>query len=255
MSGGLPALEFYDPLRVDRSIEGLPLARDLTAPIAYSASRETDAWLDDFIKPGQGDPADGLRMHEPFQPGKIPIVFVHGLASDPLTWAELENELRAQPAIYSRYQFWFFRYDTGDPFLSSALKLRQQLAGIGCTYDPQRCNPYLSRMVMIGHSMGGLVAKMQVTYSGDSIWRAAATRPFETVIADPATRADLAAAFFFAPSPDITKVITLPHRTAERQRPNAWSAESARHLSKNAPTARLDTTSSSATTLASSAKN
>ena len=69
-------------------------------------------------------------------------------------------------------------------------------------------------MVLIGHSMGGLVAQMQVTYSGDIIWQAAATRPFNTIVTDPATRADLAAAFFFQPSPDISRVIYIatPHR-------------------------------------------
>ncbi len=160
-------------------------------------------------------------MCEPYQPGKIPIVFVHGLASDPLTWAELANDLQAQPALFSRYQFWYFRYDTGDPFLSSAARLRRQLVELRQTYDPQRCNPLLSQMVLVGHSMGGLVSKMQVTYSGDELWRAAATRPFETTIADPATRADLAAAFFFAPSPDIKQVIYIatPHRgSGEAQR-------------------------------------
>lgn len=220
-AGGGFALDFYDPLRTSATDAGLPLARDLTASIAYAASQRTDAWLDDFLRPDRGDALDGLYMCEPYQPGKIPIVFVHGLASDPLTWAELANDLQAQPAIFSRYQFWYFRYDTGDPFLSSAARLRRQLVELRQTYDPQRCNPLLSQMVLVGHSMGGLVSKMQVTYSGDELWRAAATRPFETTIADPATRADLAAAFFFAPSPDIKQVIYIatPHRgSGEAQR-------------------------------------
>ena len=208
------ALQFYDPLRTCATDAGLPLARDLTAPIAYAASQETDAWLDDFLRPDRGDPLDGLHMREPFQPGKIPVVFVHGLASDPLTWAQLENDLRAQPAIFNRYQFWFFRYDTGDPFLASAARLRQQLAALRQTYDPMRCDPNLSRMVLIGHSMGGLLSKMQVTYSGDMIWQAAATQPFDTIVTDPTTRERLAAAFFFQPSPDISRVIYIatPHR-------------------------------------------
>ena len=72
----------------------------------------------------------------------------------------------------------------------------------------------MSRMVLIGHSMGGLVAQLQVTYSGDTVWQAAATQPFNTIITDPATRADLAAAFFFQPSPDVTRVVYIatPHR-------------------------------------------
>jgi pimeloyl-ACP methyl ester carboxylesterase len=192
----------------------LPIARDLTAPIAYAASQETDAWLLDFLRPDRGDPLDGLRMAEPFQPGKIPVVFVHGLASDPLTWAELFNQLRAQPALAARYQFWYFRYDTGDPFLSSAAMLRRQLVELRQTYDPMRIDPNLSRTVLIGHSMGGLISKMQVTYSGDILWNAAATQPLNSLISEPTTRADLANAFYFAPSPDIARVIYIatPHR-------------------------------------------
>jgi hypothetical protein len=69
-------------------------------------------------------------------------------------------------------------------------------------------------MVLIGHSMGGLVSKLQVTHSGDMLWQAAATRPFNTIATDQATRNDLAAAFFFSPSPDIKRVIYIatPHR-------------------------------------------
>lgn len=212
-AGGF-ALNFYDPLRTNVTSTGQPLARDLTAPIAYAASQETDAWLQDFLRPDRGDTLDGLHMREPFQPGKIPVVFVHGLASDPLTWAELENNLRAQPAIFARYQFWFFRYDTGDPFLASATRLRQQLAALRQTYDPMHADPSLSRIVLIGHSMGGLLSKMQVTYSGNLLWNAAATRPFDTIVTDPDTRNRLHSNFFFEPSPDIARVIYIatPHR-------------------------------------------
>ena len=213
-AGNCFSLQLYDPLRTGATAGGAPLARDLTAPIGYAAAKETDGWLDDFLRPNRDDMLDGLHMREPFQPQKIPVVFIHGLASDPLTWAQLENDLRAQPALFSRYQFWFFRYDTGNPFLGSAARLRQQLATLRQTYDPGRCNPNLSRMVLVGHSMGGLLAKMQVTYSGNTIWDAAATRPFDTMVADQTARNTLAAAFFFEPSPDVSRVVYIatPHR-------------------------------------------
>jgi pimeloyl-ACP methyl ester carboxylesterase len=212
--GSTFTLELYDPLRTCTTDAGHPLARDLTAPIAYAASLERDAWLVDFLRPGVDEANEGLSMLEPFQPGKIPVVFVHGLASDPITWAQLGNDLRAQPAIVERYQFWFFRYDTGKPFLSSASLLRRNLAEIRQVYDPLRCDPSLSRSVLVGHSMGGLIAKLQVTASGDQLWQAAATRPLSTIYTDPNTRADLTRAFYFMPSPDITRVIFIatPHR-------------------------------------------
>jgi pimeloyl-ACP methyl ester carboxylesterase len=211
---GAFSLQFYDPLRTAVAANGLRLARDLTAPIAYAASQESDGWLDDFLRPNRGDKADGLHMREPFQPAKIPVVFIHGLASDPLTWAQLENDLRAQPALSNRFQFWFFRYDTGNPFLGSAARLRHQLTALRQTYDPARNNPNMSRMVLIGHSMGGLLAKMQVTYSGHMIWQAVARQPLNTIVTDPTTRSLLQASFFFEPSPDVTRVIYIatPHR-------------------------------------------
>jgi len=213
-AGGGFALQFYDPLRTVATDGGLPLYRDITAPFAYAASQENDDWFENFIRPGTDDGRDGLHLHEPFQPEKIPVVFIHGLASDPLTWEQLENDLRAQPAIFSRYQFLTFRYDTGNPFLGSAARLRIALAAMRQAYDPMRCHPNFARMVLIGHSMGGLIAQMQVTYSGDIVWQAAATQPFDTIITDPATRADLAAAFFFQPSPDVSRVVYIatPHR-------------------------------------------
>jgi pimeloyl-ACP methyl ester carboxylesterase len=227
--GGQFALQFYDPLRTASTDAGLPIARDITAPIAYAASQETDDWLLNFIRPGSDESRDGLHMREPFQPGKIPVVFIHGLASDPLTWSEFENVFRSTPAIFNRYQFWYFRYDTGDPFLGSAARLRQQLAAIRQTYDPMRCDPSMARIVLIGHSMGGLLAQLQVTYSGDCVWQAAATQPFETIITTPATRADLAAAFFFQPSPDISRVVYIatPHRGSSQATRTAGRISSA----------------------------
>ena len=37
-------------------------------------------------------------MLEPYQPGKIPVLMVHGLWSSPITWMEMFNDLRGRPA-------------------------------------------------------------------------------------------------------------------------------------------------------------
>lgn len=152
-------------------------------------------------------------MLEPYQPGKIPVVFIHGLLSDPLTWADMLNELQVQPQVSSRYQIWAFRYDTGEPFLTSAAALRRQLAELKAYYDPCGGDRAAANIVLVGHSMGGLVANLQVTYSGEALWNSTSRIPLEQVRTDPATRAALGAAFFFDPNDDVSRVVYIgtPH--------------------------------------------
>ncbi len=78
----------------------------------------------------------------------------------------------------------------------------------------------MDQMVLVGHSMGGLVARLQVTYSYDVLWRGAARQPLEAVRADPATRERLERDFFFDPSPSVSRVVFVgtPHRGANMAR-------------------------------------
>lgn len=210
-------LELIDALRHDR----IPLAgrqvaldRDISAPLVYVLSQADQDYLARFIQPGLTSDNNGLFMVEPYQPGKIPIVFVHGLLSDPLTWANLANEILAQPDLQSRYQIWAFDYSTGEPFLESAALLRRQLRQLRAQIDPGYQDPALSQAVLVGHSMGGLVAKLQVTCSGNQVWQGASNRRFDSVTMAPEFRTVLADAFFFSPSPQVSRVVFIgtPHR-------------------------------------------
>ena len=40
----------------------------------------------------------GLHMLQPFQEDKIPVVFVHGLMSSPITWLSMFNDLMGNPS-------------------------------------------------------------------------------------------------------------------------------------------------------------
>jgi pimeloyl-ACP methyl ester carboxylesterase len=208
-------LEFYDPLRESHVRLGsgaIPLASDISAPLAQTGGNLRQAWLEPFLRPAAEGVDDKLLMIEPYQPDKIPVLFVHGLLSDPQTWADMVNELQAQPHLRSRYQIWTFGYDTGEAFLTSAAALRRQLAELQAVYNP--CgSPSASNIVIVGHSMGGLVANLQVTYSGDALWHAACKIPLEQLRTDAATRATLGEAFFFAPSDNVARVIYIgtPH--------------------------------------------
>ncbi len=209
-------LEFYDPLRIaSRNIAGqqVDLQRDLTAPFAYRLSKADREWLTGFVQPGATSGGVGLFMLEPYQPGKIPVVFIHGLLSDPLTWVNMANELRSQPDLMARYQIWGYEYATGEPFLASAARLRRQLQEIQLQLAPTGADPALSQMVLVGHSMGGLVAKLQITSSGNELWNAVSCRPLENIATTPETRATLAESFYFEPLPMVSRVVFIgtPH--------------------------------------------
>lgn len=210
-------LEFYDPLRTSSvCVAGLhvPLQSDITAPFAYVLNDQDRKYLTAFFQPGATAGSGGLFMIEPYQTGKIPLVLVHGLLSDPFTWAEVANEIRARPDLRDRFQIWGYEYSTGEPFLLSAAGLRRQLREIRNYLDPMRTDPALSNIVLVGHSMGGLVSKLQVTYSGEQIWQAVSNVPFENISATNDSRDELAQSFFFDPSPLVSRVVYIgtPHR-------------------------------------------
>ena len=167
-----------------------------------------------LVRPESQVASAGLRTLEPVQPGKIPLIFVHGLLSDPSTWLGLANELRADPEFARRYQVWAFRYPTGRPFLRSAAELRAALYDVLHRNDPFATDDALRQMVIVGHSMGGLIAKLQASHSHDTLWRHAAYVPLECIRADVQSRRELAEMFFFEPHPAVRRVVFVatPHR-------------------------------------------
>jgi pimeloyl-ACP methyl ester carboxylesterase len=150
----------------------------------------------------------------PYQPGLIPVVFVHGTGSSPVRWAEMYNRLLADTEIRRRYQFWFFQYDSGNPIALSSLRLREALAGAVARLDPERKDPALRRMVLVGHSQGGLLVKMQVIHSGDRIWNAASRKPLAELNLRDETRDLLQRGLFVEPSASVSRVVFIatPHR-------------------------------------------
>ena len=153
-------------------------------------------------------------MVEAFDPHKIPVVMVHGLWSSPMTWMEMFNDLLAYPEIRSNYQFWFYLYPTGQPFWKSADQMRSDLAEVRQTLDPRSDNPVFDQMVLVGHSMGGLVSMMQTLDSGNDFWSILSDRPFDELQADPEVREQIAADGVLRAQPAVHEVITIgtPHR-------------------------------------------
>jgi hypothetical protein len=208
----------WDAESVSIGGEQVPLENEPTAAIAltFTGVPVFDIETFGFLGRLSGIMKDRppLVSTTPYRPGLIPVVFVHGTASSIVRWAEMFNRLQADPDIRSRYQFWFFQYDSGNPIALSSLLLREALTAAVARLDPEGKDPALRRMLLIGHSQGGLLVKMQGIESGDRFWNAASRVPFDEAILSVETRSIIQRAMFVQPLPEVSRMVFIctPHR-------------------------------------------
>ena len=150
---------------------------------------------------------DGIFTLQPYRPGKIPVVLVHGTASSPARWAELINELNGDPKIRERFQIWLFIYDSGRGVGYSAGRLRKALTNTVHELDPEGKDPALQKMVVIGHSQGGLLTKLTAVDSGTKFWDLISDKPFEQMKLGPEAREFIQQSAFFTPLPFVKRVV------------------------------------------------
>ena len=218
--GQLPLLKLYDAFDpiVVRSIYGKhPIAANYTAGLAvlYSHARKVaGSAASSFLRPDHPRFATGIYMIHPYDPGKIPILFIHGLIASPISWQNLTNDLCSDPAILERYQPWFFLYPTGQPVLESAEQLRNDLQATQKLFDPNGAAVASRHVVVVAHSMGGLLAHTLVSDSGDALWNGFANKPFNHLSLSADLKDIISGYFFFHHQPCVDRVVFLavPHR-------------------------------------------
>ncbi|HYB41997.1 MAG TPA: alpha/beta fold hydrolase, partial [Candidatus Methylomirabilis sp.] len=206
---------------VDVAGQHVPLESDPTAVLAYSLA-DSPIWDQEYrrffdpLQFGKGDQSE-LYATVPHRRGRMPVVFVHGTASSFGRWAEMYNRLAADPRLRARYEFWFFSYDSGSPITWSATLLRESLLRAVKVLDPDGTDPGLQRMVVIGHSQGGLLTKMTVIDSGSRFWDLNFKKPLESLDVSPETHDLLLRTTFVKPLPCVKRVIFLatPHGGSE----------------------------------------
>lgn len=194
----------------------VPLSSNYTAPLALSIQGVNDLLIGirGLFNVEKGGRDAGIYLTEPFDPNRIPVLLIHGLSSSPLVWRIITSNLTADPRIRKNYQFWYVFYPTGMPIPVSAANLRRDIAQLRNHYDPRGTSRASRNMVVVGYSMGGVIARMLATSSGDSLWNAVAKVPFDEAPLNPEDRAELASIIFWKPVPGIDRVIFIatPHR-------------------------------------------
>jgi len=204
----------YDDTEVKVNGRTVPLETDSTAPLAYRLN-DGKIWslgVKRFL--GGGKISNPMIFIQPYEPGRIPVVFVHGTASSPVWWAEMLNTLRADPTIRKRYQFWFFQYNSSNMIMLSAADLRGTLSDMVKQLDPEGKDPALQQMVVIGHSQGGLLTKMTAVAPGDKLWKIVSNKGIDEMDASESLKNMARRMLFFEPLPFVKRVvfISTPHR-------------------------------------------
>ncbi len=200
--------------------EHVPLELDFSTPIAYMTRKPPlFGYLAYMLNPSATKEMQGLYLMQPYDPDRIPVVFVHGLMSNARTWVQMVNTLQNDPVIRRHYQFWGFSYSSGNPVLFSAYMLRREL-DLAVERNTRPGEPsHLQDMVVVGHSMGGLLTRALVTTSDqENLERVFGVKleELETELGEEERR-KLDEILLFSARPYISRVvfIAVPHRGAE----------------------------------------
>jgi pimeloyl-ACP methyl ester carboxylesterase len=162
----------------------------------------------------------GLSLRRPYTRGKVPVVFIHGLWATPVSWDRMIVALETDPRLSVEYQFWTFGYSTSDGIPYSACLLRRSLEEARRRFYPDRTDSSFDRMVLVGHSMGGLLAKMMVVDSGTHLWSDVSDRPFEQLVGEPEDRSLFGQTLLIKPLRGVRRVVFIatPHRGSKLDR-------------------------------------
>ena len=229
VQGTIKVFNIFDSGSVILGNRRIPLEYDQTAARAVSLV-ETAIWQNELSGYLQGalmpETEPRLVAIEPHRRGRMPVVLIHGTASSPFRWADMINDLLEDARIRDQFEFWVFSYDTGNPVPHSAALLREALQQAVASLGGEAADPALGHMVLVGHSQGGLLAKMLVIDPGDRLWNGFSNRPLDQLRLKPESRALLRRALFPVPLKEADRVIFI----ATPQRGSYVAAFSIAHL-------------------------
>jgi hypothetical protein len=229
MVGTMALFKLLDTRSVTLGDQRVPLEYDQTAARAVGLV-ETAIWdteLGGFLRGTRLDATQPqLVSFEPHRPGRRPVVLVHGTASSPFRWADMINDLVQDQDIRDHYEFWVFTYQSGNPIPYSALLLRNALQQAIDSLGGETADPALGHIVLIGHSQGGLLAKMLVIDPGTRLWDQFSRRPLNQLKLRPESRDLIQRSLFPIRMKQVDRVIFI----ATPQRGSYLAALSILHL-------------------------
>ena len=165
--------------------------------VAINPDHATAVWPVDELP---GHDSGRLETVRPYERGKIPVVFIHGLWGSPQTWDQMIEDPRWQPYTPDELSILDVPLCKRrlDP-LFGPLATAVATAAARQVCDPAGIDAALDQMVLVGHSLGGILAKLMAQSGGPLLWQTVCSRPLDDVIAPTEYRQLLHRAFFYTP--------------------------------------------------------
>ena len=110
-----------------------------------------------------------VYLMRPYRKDLRTIILIHGLASSPEAWVNTANEIMGDKLLRDNYQIWQVYYPTNIPLLINRQEIAQAINRTIDHFDPSRTNPASKDITLIGHSMGGILTRLLVSDSGNTI--------------------------------------------------------------------------------------
>ena len=193
----------------------IPLAANFTAPygvwLAQSGfAQESLRAL--FGRGGLSKPK--VLLMQPYDPDRLTVIMLHGLASSPEAWINVTNEVMGDEQLRRTYQVWEVYYPTNVPVAVNLMQIRKAIEETLHHFDPSGRAVASNHIVLIGHSMGGVIARLLVSSSDDKLWGVVQARPNLSDEQKQKLRQRLTPYFQFEPMPQVTRAVFLaaPHR-------------------------------------------
>lgn len=111
-----------------------------------------------------------IYLMQPFDPNRRIILMLHGLASSPEAWINMANEVLGDEKLRQHYQIWQVYYPTNAPLDYNNFHIRAALQTALETLDPSGTSVASNHIVVVGHSMGGVLSRLMISSSGEVLW-------------------------------------------------------------------------------------
>lgn len=223
----------YDPYRHDSvKMHGVkvPLAANFTSGYGLWLARSGFARQSLLTLVGRGEVLERphVYMLQPFDPNRRVIVMLHGLASSPEAWINVANEVLGDENLRRNFQIWQVFYPTNLPIAVNNQAIREAIEQTLKNFDPQGEAKASHDMVMVGHSMGGVLSRLMVSSSGERLWDAMLDDFDIKGARVEKAKASLGPYLYFKPLPQVTRAVFVaaPHRGTPfaENRLSRWAA-------------------------------